>query len=200
MAEQIAIRHIGGYALVSPITDVNVRHLGGYALVAVPTTLDRTKTGKELLLAMMLKETTVAFQESNLVFAVPQSSVGLYDKNTKISVTSVNVPYQGTAVFFYNRIEFDTYFPDKTWKLNISTATTVFALLPAINAAYGCKLTELDVVDRVVTENVTGLVLTASATSFLLKPGSTVQIGSILPTMASLVTVTQLQGFEAVSA
>lgn len=202
MAEQISIRHVGGYALVSPNPDVNIRHVGGYAIYSPPSTLDRTKTGMALLRAMIMKETLIAFKESDLVFAAPQNNTTQRDRNTMIVVTPFQIPYQGNATFFYNRIRFEDYFPDKAWKLTVAQNTTLHTLLPAINVAYGCNLVTSDVVDQAVSKDITTMVLTAAETNVLCLPGSVVRLGTLPqdPPLSSVVTVTDLPGFEAVTA
>lgn len=200
----ISLRNITGYALVkavAPLSNkISVRNEVLLVAYGKLRTVTRSKIGKLLLLDMINEQTPEVFTTNDLTFDSPVTNAVAGEKNTKVTVTSaVGSSWSGSITFQYNRFNFDQYFPDTAWKLTILAATTVHSLIPAINAAYGCNLVTDDLVDHVVSANATVLKITASSESYMFIPGTTVQLGISLPTLSSIVTVTNLPGFESVT-
>lgn len=216
----ISIRNITGYALAAelpPVKGMTLRKVTGYAMSKVPVQLNlrgtyvyglytpakvvpRNKTNKLLLLDLINTETTEAFTLSRISMGPAVVNLTPFEKNTSIELTALALSgYRDKAILKYNRYNISLYFPDTAWKLTIPTETTLHSIIPAINAAYGCNLVTDDVVDHVVSANATVLKITANSASYMFIPGTTVQLGISLPTLSSLVTVTNLPGFEPVT-
>lgn len=196
----LSVRNITGYAVtVSDIAPkAEVRHVTGYAFYS-KSRFDRAVLGRTNLLNVIASECLGVLDNICTVGpSIAADEVG--KKNTKVLITAKAIGgYRSDFYMYYNRIQIDRCFPDTAWKLTIPTETTLHSIIPAINAAYGCNLVTDDVVDHVVSANATVLKITANSASYMFIPGTTVQLGISLPTLSSLVTVTNLPGFESVT-
>jgi hypothetical protein len=202
MATGMSVRRIAGYAASSVPIQVSLRNLYIYSLYTEPKVILRNKTNKLLLLDLINKETTEAFTLSRISIDLPKVNSIAFEKNTTVVVNALLLSgYRDSVTLKYNRYTIDQYFPDVTWKLNVTVATTLHTLIPAINAAYGCNLVTDDVVDQPVKANASTIEITAAATSYMFLPGTKVRLGVFLGIpLVEAVTTTDLLGFDAVIA
>lgn len=101
----------------------------------------------------------------------------------------------GTFRVYYNRVGLAQAFAGKDAKTLPSLSTTVHKSLAAINAAFGLNLETVDVVDKAINASDSQLTLTASATSYLFTPGTTMVLGGER-TMRDNFTSFDLDGFD----
>lgn len=218
----ISLRNITGYALapeLPPVKGMSLRKVSGYAMSKTPAQLNvrgtyvygfytpakvilRNKTNKLLLLDLINMETIEAFTLSRITMGPAVVNSVPFEKNTSIELTALPLSgFRDKVTLKYNRYPFDQYFPDATWKLNVTVATTLHTLIPAINTAYGYNLVTDDVVDQPIKANATTFEMTAAGTSYMFLPGTKVRLGVFLGTpLNEVVTVTDLLGFDAVIA
>lgn len=186
MPTPVKLGSIQGYALTSASVAMRVGAVQGYALVRTPNLPNFALSGQAALLAAMNKQYGQAFTLSQVSFGAPQVLVGDQDYNTSTLLTPNRTSgYSGTKTMRYNRVDLALALSGKDPALPTSgMGTTLWASLPAINTKYALSLTTADVVDRSVT-GLSGITITAADTSVLFIPGTTVRIGSQIPTMSA---------------
>lgn len=193
----IALLNQTKFALTPVAVDVNVRQANVYALLGVAVVRDKSKTGKQALLDLINVETSDTFTFAKVTFAPPAVNAVAGQRNTSVELTALEgAGYLGKATLKYTRYNFVEYFTDISWKLNITADTTLYAQLAAINTAYASNLTVDDVVDAVILSGASGIVMTASANSYTFVPGSTATIGLDPSSLAAVVKVKNLIGFD----
>lgn len=199
---QTSVRKATTYALVATPKVTTIRKTAAYALTRQAVPLTKGKTSLEQLFALInVASKATVFTPSNLsVTTVIAESYQGYNTKVKVAATLQTVGYSGWSYLRYNRVSISRSFEDSLEiGFTVATDTTVYGLLGQLNTAHNLKLAPEDVVDKPVKAGAKTLVLTAATTSYLYRPGSTVTLGVIEPKLASLVTVTQLPGFEAAS-
>lgn len=164
---------------------------------------DFTKNADQIIIDLINEANATALTPADITFSVPTETES-GNRNTAITITAVaNSGYTGTRDLTYDRVDLAQVPGSRNKEFNIGSVTSVFGLLPAINAAYGINLTEADVEDTAMPtfegtdplEKAT-LVITA-------KPGSLVYRGSVELVidgndvdLATLITVTELNGLN----
>lgn len=183
---------------------VVIRHLSMYSVQYKRKITDyKNKTGQQLLLDLINAESSVVLDFTTLSFGTPQPNVGPgLPRNTKLVVTALaNDSFGGSKEVKYDRIPMSRPFATPlTLGFTVTNATTVHALLDAINTAHNVKLVPGDVVDNPVVANAKTVRLVAASTSYLYHPGTVVSLGAVEPTIDSVVTVKSLNGFDRVAA
>lgn len=176
---------------------INIRRASLLTLWTPPVAIPKNLETKQILLNLMNANTMgtqVAMKD--LVFDFPEPNT-YHNKNSKVKVKFIGVGYSGSTYFYYDRLLIERSFaaPDNTLP-NIPVNTTIHTLLPSLNTLLKSKLTTDDIEDAPVLAGAVRLWFVAKSTSFLYVPGSMVLIGSPVPSLASVVTVTDLPGFE----
>ena len=197
------VRQIAGYALTKAPAQGQVRQAVAYALVVAAQPVVKTKTGLAAFYDMLnanRKDLTITWSAANLSVGVPFAA-NVDDKNTGVRITDLaQNGYSGWANVYYNRIPFVRLFTSTNLQITINSATTLRALIPAINTAYGTFLVPEDVVDGPVPANAAGVRLTAADGSIMWQPGTFVALGTdpgpFNPTLADVVLVRSMSGFE----
>lgn len=184
MPTPVKLGSLQGYALVAPAVALKVGAVQGYALVRTPNTPNFTLSGKAALLAAMNKQYKSAFTDTQVSFGNPQALVNDPDYNTSTLLsTNRTSGYSDNKTMRYNRVDFALAMVGKDTALpTTGMGSTVFASLTAINTKYGLALTTEDVIDGPVSG--TGTTIVAANTSWLYQPGTTMRIGTQIPTMA----------------
>jgi len=184
MPTSVKLGSIQGYALVAPAVAVKVGGVQGYALVRTPNTPNFTLSGKAALLAGMNKQYKSAFIDTQVSFDPPQALVNDPDYNSSVLLrTNRTSGYSGTKTMRYNRVDFALAMVGKDSTLpTTGMGSTVFTSLAAINTKYGLALSTDDVIDAPISGG--GVTIVAANTSWLYLPGTTMRIGSQIPTMA----------------
>lgn len=193
------IRNVRGYALTSPPSQAQLRNVRGYALTAATKPPPTAQTGVNAMLWLLNQNINIAtpFTLSQLTIGTPSSySDPTGRNNAQVSVTAKSGSgYQGTMTAYYNRRTLDSVFNSTAWLLGtISSATTIRALIPQINTAYGVGLDPTDVVDGPVNAGATSLTLTIASGSYMFKPGSALMLPSV--SLSGVTPVTLLSGFD----
>lgn len=193
------IRNVRGYALTSPPTQAQLRNVRGYALTAATKPPPTAQTGVNAMLWLLNQNINIAtpFTLSQLTIGTPSSysdPTGL--NNAQVTVTAKSGSgYQGSMTAYYKRRTLDSVFSSTAWLLGtISSATTIRALIPQINTAYGVGLDPTDVVDGPVNAGATSLTLTIASGSYMFQPGSALMLPSVSLSNATPVTI--LSGFD----
>lgn len=188
-------------ATFPPSSLIQMRRLSTYALYQPPRAVNRALSSFDTLLSVInANSKSIVFTSStlNINFPVKEEYQG---KNSKVTISSTpnTAGYSGSTVLRYNRVLIERAFLTATTLPTIPANTTIYALLPSLNTQFNSKLTTDDLEDAVVLAGAVRLYFVAKSTSYLYIPGSKVLIGTPMPTMASLVTVKALAGFDAVT-
>lgn len=198
------IRNFAGYAVMRIQPTGQLRHIDGYVIMTASKAVVRNKTGMDALLDLMNANAKVTFSYDTITIgAVTYDPAGtVQGRNTKVQITAKgqSLGYSGSNFLYYDRILFERYYTDRTWKLAIATATTTRALIPDINSAYGGNLVATDIVDVPVPANATGIRLIAASQSYMFIPDSYVALGAdpgpVPPTLDDDIPVSMLNGFD----
>lgn len=199
---QGALRQAVAYVLNKMPAQGQIRQAVAYALIIQAQPVVKTKTGLAAFYDMLnnnRKDTSITWSEANLTVGVPFAST-VDDKNTGVRITDIaQNGYSGYANVYYNRIPIVRLFSSTNLQITINSATTVRALIPAINAAYSLNLVAADVVDGPVPANAPGVRLTAAPESIMWAPGTYVALGTdpgpFNPTLADMILVRDMSGF-----
>jgi hypothetical protein len=195
----VRMRKIAGYAAVLTPATHTVRKVAGFAMLQSLRTIPKGKSSLELIYELINNNSkAVVFDTDTLVLGVPVAAV-YQDFNSKISITTTTKTkgYFGTTFLNYNRVDIVRHFLSGNGiTLSVPVNTTIYTLLPTLNQQLGSKLTTADIEDAPVLAGAARLWLVAKSTSLLYIPGSRVLIGATEPSLSSVVTVTDLPGFE----
>ncbi|MDR3392194.1 MAG: hypothetical protein P4L77_10730 [Sulfuriferula sp.] len=163
--------------------------------VLQPQRKNPTLIGAGAIYALINSESSVVWSASNSTLGSPSTDTSIANTNTAISITALQVSgYVGTYTLHYNRTSLAAQFASTAWLLGtISAATTIHALIPQINSAYGVYLDPTDIVDGPVAANATQLVLQVASTSYVYASGTGLALPSI--SLATATPVTTLPGF-----
>jgi hypothetical protein len=192
------IRNVRGYAMSAMPAKAQIRNVRGYVMSNATKPPPTSVTGAAALLWLLNQNTKgVTFASGQLVIGTPQAySDPSGRSNTQVLITAnQSSGYSGSMTAYYNRRTLLSVFSNTGWLLGtISSATTIRALIPQINTAYGVGLDVTDVVDGPVAAGATSLVLTVASGSYMFKAGDVLQLPSY--TLASKTPNTALTGFD----
>lgn len=196
MPTPVKVGAIQGYALVAVAASMRTASIQGYALVRTPNLPNFTIAPQAALLAAMNKQYARSFTLSQVSFGPPVALVGDQDYNTTTLLTPNRTSgYSGTKTMRYNRVDLALAISGKDPALpTTGMGSTLWASLAAINTKYALALTTADVVDRSISGQ-SGITITASDTSVLFIPGTTMRIGSQIPTMSAAFPQVELFAF-----
>ena len=197
------LRNTNGYVIQRIQPTGRVRHIDGYVIMTAAKAVVRDKIGMDALLDLMNANAKVTFTYDTITIgAVTYDPMGtVQGKNTKVRITAKgnSLGYSGSNYLYYDRIPFERYHTDRTWKLSIASDTTLHALIPQINTLYGGNLVATDVIDGPVLAGATGVRLTAADQSYMMIPGSYVALGTdpgpFKTDLATSVPIRNLDGF-----
>lgn len=197
------IRNVRGYALTAPPTQTQVRNVRGYALTTVTKAPPAAQVGINAMLWLLNQNLSITtpFTLSQINIGTPSSySDPTGRSNAQVTVSAkTGSGYRGSMTAYYNRRPLDFVFNSNVpWLLGtISSDTTIRALIPQINSAYGVGLDATDVVDGPVPAGSTSILLTAATGSYMFQPGSFLRIPQFA--LASVAPLTKLAGFDSAS-
>lgn len=180
--ERVTFRKITRYALVEIVPQVSIRKISSYALVRDATTaLTKGKSSIALLLELVNANSKgTVFTQTTLRLSNPTAeNYQVFNTKVTASATDAQTAYAGSTLFRYNRAAITRHFiNDMQLGITVSSNTTIYDLLAALNTAHNVVMTTDDVVDGPVLAGATGITLTAKSTSFLYLPGTTVRLGT----------------------
>lgn len=172
------LRTVAGYAFQQTPPLGFVRTVAGYVWTGQQLALPLGVTSDLGLYSLINKNTTgVVFSPSNSTLGVPQAITPVNGNNTTISLAGLaSSGYGGSVTLTYRRASLAVAFVAGAPLQGISAASTIYALLPSINAAYSLHLSQFDIVDGPVTAGALSVVLTAASTSYMFAPGTTFSV------------------------
>lgn len=135
------------------------------------TPLDVTRPAKEILVAKLNAMNSTNLDPLDFVVMAPAPWAGVnYDTKVELRPTVTSAWYNAITLY-YRRLELAELF---TTHLRVvsDAATTVHAVLPAINAAYGIHLTVDDVEDEAIVYQVPADLTTTAVITLVAKTGS----------------------------
>lgn len=196
---QGAIRNVAGFTLQKTSTQGILRNITAWTL---QMSLRPQKTGGLTgLWTLIQADAKQTLQQSQLTVSAPVVDSTQPNCNTYVTVAPAGTllqQYSGTTKLYYNRTDIANAFLgglNNTWKLGtISAATTIRALIPAINVAYSLTLDPTDVVDGPVAAGVTQLLLQAAPNGYVFRPGTSVYLMNAI-VLSTAVTTVNLPGF-----
>jgi len=174
---------------------VTMRFAANYAVVRSALTVSlAAKPSREQVLALAARSAAMPINDDTVSMTGPVAATKYTDRNTSVTLTAKpGSGYKGSIELHYSRIPLSKYFPDPRWLLPATaTETTIHALLPAINAAYGVNLSTAEIADAPVPANATTVTLEALAGSYVFQEGSRFAFATPL---ANVVTKRQTKGF-----
>lgn len=165
--------------------------------VLQPQRKNPTLIGIGAIYALINSESSVVWSASNSTLGSPSTDTSIANTNTSIQLTALPVSgFAGTYALHYNRTSLGAQFSSTQWLLGtISAATTIHALIPQINAAYGVYLDPTDIVDGSVAANATQILLQTASTSYVYAPGQSVYLQNTVA-LATATPNTLLPGFD----
>lgn len=157
-----------------------------YVTINTPTPLAGDAAG---LLAQINLENNISLLARQVTIGPPVATPANDTRfNTQVTLDSVvGQGYKGQMIVRYNRASI----AGKSVALaavNLGSAATIYAALPAINAASGMVLTTNDIEDGPIDPDATDVELTVKATSYFFTAGSKVMAGTKLPLFSTLFT------------
>lgn len=186
MPTSMKLAAIQGYALVAPVVAIKVGAVQGYALMRTPNLPDFTLAGRTVLLNAMNKQYKSVFTATQVTFGNPQPLTTDQDYNTNITLTTNRTSgYKDSKVMRYNRVDLALAIQGKDSAIpTTGMGATVWTSLVALNTKFGLALATTDVADRDVAG--TGITIFASDTSVLFKPGTSMRLGTAIPSMTTV--------------
>jgi hypothetical protein len=173
----------------------NLRFAANYAVVRSALTASlAAKPSREQVLVLAGRAASMLVSDATVSMSGPVVATKYPDRNTSVTLTAkAGSGYKGSIELHYNRVPIANYFPNPEWLLPpVAAATTVHALLPAINAAYGVNIATSEVVDHPVLANTTTAVLEVVAGSYVFQEGSRFTFATPL---SKAVATRQTKGF-----
>ena len=182
-ARQLALRDVRGYALAQGFNQVSLRSIGGYVLATAPPPLPLGVTGKQAVLNMIAARSKITRPSSDFTIdaAAPLTGDELFNSKVKAYATASS-GLLGNMTFRYNRVKLERMNVVSN-AFDLGTATTIYGLIPALNAASGLVLTTDDIEDGPIASSETAVTLKAKASSYWFIPGDTLVIGKVLPSL-----------------
>lgn len=161
-----------------------------------PQRKNPTLAGTAAIIALINSETVTPFTLSNLTLGTPTVNTSISGTNTALQLTALPASgYIGTYQIHYNRVSLFKQFASTAWLLpTISASTTIRALVPQINAAYGTYIDPTDVVDGPVAAGATSLQLVVASGSYVYQPGTNVNLPTL--SLAAVTPNVNLAGFD----
>lgn len=151
--------------------------------------------GSVAILNLLNTQAKKVFTYSDIAIGGPVAITDDGVVNTEIEVTAYPISgYKGTTKLQYKRVPIYNAVDNKALLININSNTTIHALLPSINSAYGLALTTSDVENTAVSIGAALISLTAASTSYVYLPGSILYLGQVVP-LNTLVTDVTLSGW-----
>lgn len=193
---QLQLRNVRGFALTAAPQQLNLRNVRGFVLSAASKA--PPAAGIQAMLWLINQNAKQVFTLSQISIGSPAASS---DPRANSQVVVSALPgsgYGGSITLYYNRRTLASVFSNTAWLLpTISSDTTIKALIPQINSAYGVNLDPTDVVDAPVKAGATSLTLQAASTSYVFQPGDALKLPTV--SLSSVVTITYLAGFDDVN-
>lgn len=180
-APVLPLKQVAGYAIMSPPpSQYAMKQVMGYALVRDLIYL-ASATSVQSLLTIINARTKIPFTLSQLVFGIPvsDSTYSAQGLDTKLVVTAApGSGYSGSIAVYYGRVDLAALFKNTALLISTTTASTVYAQLSAINTAYSTNFTSDDLLNTTIAAGATSLTLQSNPNSLILKPNSTLKLGS----------------------
>jgi hypothetical protein len=108
--------------------------------------IDYTQSPQEILTAMINRENGTTLLAEQLVFGLPQVSIG--PTNTTVTCSgAAGSGFTGTVTLNYNRIAMSSVPGTRTKTFTAGNAVLISALLPLINELYAINLRSSDILD-----------------------------------------------------
>lgn len=180
---QIGVRQVRGYAIVASPAQMGLRQIRGYAMTTPFTPLPTGVTGKQAVLNMIAAKAKTARPSTD--FTIDPATVLTGDPlfNSKVKTyAAASSGLFGNTTFRYNRVPLSRM-GLVSGGFDLGTATTIYGLIPALNAASGIVLTSDDIEDGPIAASDTSVTLTAKSTSWWFIPGNTLVVGKNLPSI-----------------
>lgn len=176
----MSLRAVRGYAMASVPAQMALRSVVGYAMAAVPTPLPQGVTGKQAVLNMVLARSKKTRPATDFDIETPNVRTGDEYFNSTVKVIAQPASgLLGSMVFRYNRVPLNRMNLASN-SFDLGTATSIYALLPAINAASGMILTTDDIEDAAIDPSAATVTLKSKPGSWWFLPNSTLVIGKVL--------------------
>lgn len=153
--------------------------------------------GAQAILNLVNSEARQVFSYSQISISNPSVSNEVAGCDTVITIGALaGSGYIGTCNLYYSRIPVSRVFASTQFLLPaITAATTVSALLPQINTAYGTYLVASDIIDGPVAAGATRININIASTSYVYEPGGQVILMNTEALTAAIAT-TALNGFQ----
>ena len=152
----------------------------GNKMATAPVNLNDAKS---VILSVVNQMENTSITVDDVDFGIPQRANGtLPVRNTKIVLSpKQSSGYYGNKTIWYNRIHISELGPITVQK---GTATSMWGLIPAINAKYGIYLSTTDIIDAALPVNQTGeiaVTLNISQASLMFYAGPVIQTPGFNP-------------------
>lgn len=169
----ISVREVRGYVMAKRPNQLSLRQFVGYAMVRPLPPLQQGVTGERAVLNMIaaLAKTSRPYSDFTVVTPEVLANDALFNTRVKATATASSGLF-GSKYFRYNRVTLGRM-GVPSGKFDFGTATTIYELIPKLNASSGMTLTTNDFVDGPIASGATTVTLTASNTSFWFIPGNT---------------------------
>lgn len=164
-------------------------------------TSNYVQTSSKILLDLINNDNSTSLAQSAITFGAPtvvaeDNASGLI---TEIVATAASGSgYFGSQTFTYNRVDLGFMLVNEPDLLIETEVTSVYDLLPALNAAFGIQLSTDDIVDAVIPATEpdvnTPVTITAKATSLVWAKSVTINVTKPLVALSSVLTQTTLDG------
>jgi len=179
----VSMRDLRGYAMASGFSQVALRTVGGYVMTTPAAPLPLGVTGKQAVLNMIVARSKITRPTSDFTIDAATVLTGDESFNSKVKTyAAASSGLLGNTTFRYNRVKLDRINIVSN-AFDLGTATTIYGLIPALNAASGMVLTTDDIEDGPIASTDSTVTLKAKASSYWFIPGDTLVIGKALPSI-----------------
>lgn len=180
---QVSMRDLRGYVMASGFSQVGLRTVGGYVMTTPASPLPLGVTGKQAVLNMIVARSKITRPTTDFTIDAPAILTGddFFNATVKANATASS-GLLGSTTFRYNRVKLSRMNLVSS-AFDLGLATTIYGLIPALNAASGLVLTTDDIEDGPIATTDLTVTLKAKASSYWFIPGDTLVIGKSLPSI-----------------
>ncbi|BDD79829.1 hypothetical protein [Burkholderia phage FLC9] len=196
---QGVLRQVSAFTLQQSATQGVLRQISAFTLQK--TQVQQKAGGLTGLWALIQADAKQTITQAQLTVSAPVADSSKPNTNTYVTVAPAGTllqQYSGTTKLYYARTSITNAFLNginQTWLLPaITSATTIRALIPTINTAYGLALDPTDVVDGPVAAGATSVTLVAAPNSYVFLPGTSVYVAN-QTALGAAITNVNLPGF-----
>lgn len=193
---QFVTRSLSGFVLERNVEEVMVRNVTALVMQPFIKSGFFNATGLDKLLAAIKAELGVTVTPTLATLSDPVAVAGVYDTTVDV-VAARTSDYSGKVVVRYSRFALgDDALAGQDLSSTVGTANTVHGRLAAVNTKYGLKLEPRDIVDYPIPAGQGYFPLEVAPTSYLFNVGTGVYIGDPANDLGSLISVSNLAGFD----